>query len=64
MRLSYKAQREHGFRNLAVLLGIRNRAELAVAFAKRIDEGKNQLSHWQNTQFVANIISLNSIVGT
>jgi hypothetical protein len=56
-----EAQREHGFANLAILLGIRNRAELSSAFAKKIEEGKHQLSHWQKTGLLANVIAVNAI---
>jgi hypothetical protein len=59
-----EAQREHGFANLAILLGIENRAELAAAFAKRIEEGKHPLSHWQRTGVIANLIALNAIAGS
>jgi hypothetical protein len=59
-----EAQREQGFANLAVLLGIISRQELAAAFAKRIEEGKHALSHWGKTGVIANIISLSSIVGS
>lgn len=59
-----EAQREHGFANLAILLGIENRAELAAAFAKRIEEGKHPLSHWQRTRVIANLIALNAIAGS
>jgi hypothetical protein len=58
-----EAQQEGGFANLAILLGIRNRAELAAAFTKRFEEGKHPLSHWQKTEFIANVIGLEAITG-
>jgi hypothetical protein len=58
-----QARREQGFENLAVLVGIRNREELANGFARRIEDGKHPLSRWQHTAAVSKVIGLDNITG-
>jgi hypothetical protein len=58
-----QARREQGFENLAVLVGIRNREELANGFARRIEDGKHPFSHWQHTAAVSKVIGLDNISG-
>jgi hypothetical protein len=58
-----QARREQGFANLAVLVGIRNREELANGFARRLEDGKHPLGHWQHTAAVSKVIGLDNITG-
>jgi hypothetical protein len=58
-----QAKREAGFQNLAVLLGIANRQELAACFAKKIEDGKHELSHWRHAGLLSKVIGLDNITG-
>jgi hypothetical protein len=58
-----QARREQGLENLAVLVGIRDREELANGFARRIEDGKRPLSHWQHPATVSKVIGLENITG-
>jgi hypothetical protein len=61
LALFHQARQKGGFSNLALLLGVTNRQELAEAFGRRIKEGKNPVSFWGRTEAIADIIDLGEI---